>query len=70
MSNIIYVGPFKHHIQNYVELKKAVGYKYDTEASHLKRFDRFTVEKYSQATALTRPDHWRRRYPPNPGIDD
>lgn len=54
MSKIIFVGPFKQHIQNYIELKKAVGYKYNTEAGHLRRFDRFTLEKYSQATALTK----------------
>ena len=36
MNNIIYTGPFKDHIKNYIELKKAVGYKYDTEAEHLK----------------------------------
>lgn len=54
MNNIIYVGPFKHHIQNHVALKQAIGYKYDTEADHLKCFDAFTSEKYSGATALTK----------------
>jgi integrase/recombinase XerD len=54
MIEIIYTGPFKNHIQNHVELKRAVGYKYDTEAVHLKRFDRFTMEKYPHATALTK----------------
>jgi integrase/recombinase XerD len=54
MSNIIYVGPFKDHIQHYIELKKAIGYKYDTDASHLKRFARFTLEKYPETTVLTK----------------
>jgi len=54
MGEIIYEGPFKDHIKNHVELKQAVGYKYHTEASHLKRFDRFTFEKYSYATVLTK----------------
>ncbi|WP_028986832.1 tyrosine-type recombinase/integrase [Thermicanus aegyptius] len=54
MNEIIYEGPFKDHIRNHVELKRAVGYKYDTDASHLKRFDRFTLEKYPDATALTK----------------
>src|SRR5690606_17370182 len=54
MGEIIYEGSFKDHIKNHVELKQAVGYKYDTEASHLKRFDRFTFEKYSYATVLTK----------------
>lgn len=54
MSEIIYEGPFKSHIKNHVELKQAVGYKYDTEAGHLKRFDRFTLKNYHMATALTK----------------
>ncbi|SFR19009.1 hypothetical protein [Desulfoscipio geothermicus] len=36
MSNFIYEGPFGKHIQDFVQLKKAIGYKYDTEARHLK----------------------------------
>ncbi|MAE40915.1 MAG: integrase [Psychrobacter sp.] len=54
MSEIIYEGPFKDHIKNHVELKRAVGYKYDTDADHLKRFDRFTLAKYPHATVLTK----------------
>ena len=54
MSEIIYEGPFKEHIKNHLELKRAVGYKYDTEAGHLKRFDRFTLERYPHASTLTR----------------
>lgn len=54
MSNNNYEGPFKDHLKNHVELKKAVGYKYDAEESHFKRFDRFTREKYSDTTNLTK----------------
>lgn len=54
MNKIIYKGPFKDHIENYVKLKQAVGYKYDAEASHLKRFDRFTLEKYPEIIVLTK----------------
>ena len=54
MDNIIYTGPFKEHIKNHVELKQAIGYKYHTEAVRLKCFDRFTLEKYSKATTLTK----------------
>lgn len=54
MSKIIYKGPFKNHIKSYVELKRAVGYKYEAEARHLKRFDRFMLEKYPYATVLTK----------------
>lgn len=54
MHNIVYTGFFKNHIQDYVELKKAIGYKYDTQANCLKRFDEFTLEKHPEATALTK----------------
>ena len=54
MHSILYTGPFKDHLQNYVDLKRAVGYKYDTEVGHLKRFDRFTLERYPESAALTK----------------
>jgi len=54
MDKIIYEGPFRDHIKNHVELKRAVGYKYVTEAQHLKHFDRLTLEKYPSATVLTK----------------
>ena len=54
MSEIIYEGPFKNHLQSHVELKKAIGYKYDTDARHLKRFDRYTMEKYPHVAELTK----------------
>jgi integrase/recombinase XerD len=49
-----YAGPFKDHLQNFINLKQAIGYKYFTEANHFKRFDTFTLEKYPTATALTK----------------
>ena len=54
MNNFIYIGPFKDHIENHLKLKQAVGYKYNADASRLKRFDQFTLEKYPQATILTK----------------
>lgn len=54
MNNIIYKGPFREPLQDHIKLKKAVGYKYDTEATHLKRFDKFTREKYPDTTTLTK----------------
>ena len=54
MTEIVYTGPFKIHLQNHVQLKKAMGHKYNTQAVHLKRFDRFTLEKYPDALALTK----------------
>ncbi len=54
MSNIVFEGPFGKYIQDFVQLKKAIGYKYDSEAIHLKRFDRFTLEKYPSVNSLTK----------------
>lgn len=54
MNNIIYRGPFKDHIKDYIELKQAVGYKYNTEAKNLQRFDKFTSTKYPNATVFTK----------------
>lgn len=54
MTEIIYEGPFKEYIKDHVELKRAIGYKYDTDAGHLKRFDRFMLDKYPRTTVLTK----------------
>lgn len=54
MNDIFYIGPFKDHIQNHIELKQAIGYKYEAEAKHFKRFDRFVLDHYPNATALTK----------------
>ena len=54
MDDIFYTGPFKEHIQNHIELKQAIGYKYDADTKHLKRFDRFVLDNYPNATVLTK----------------
>jgi len=54
MGKIIYESSFKNHLQSHVDLKQAIGYKYETDAGHLKRFDRFLVENYPLATSLTK----------------
>lgn len=54
MNKYIYYGPFKKYIQDFIKLKKSLGYKYHAESAHLKRFDTFTVEKYDSANALTK----------------
>lgn len=54
MTNPIYTGPLKDHLQHYVDLKRAIGYKFNEEASHLKRFDIFILEKYPEVTGLTK----------------
>ena len=52
MDDIFYTGPFKSHIQNHIELKQAIGYKYDADAKHLKRFDRFVLDHYPNVLLL------------------
>ena len=54
MDNINYQGPFKDHFQSYIDLKQAVGYKYNIEAKHLERFDKFTLQKYPETSVLTK----------------
>lgn len=65
MTHIPYYGPFKEYIKNHVELKQSVGYKYIADAEHLKRFDTFTLGKYSSATTLTKEIvlDWCRKMP-------
>lgn len=45
---------FHQWIKDFIELKKAVGYQYDTEQEHLMRFERFISEKYPTAISLTK----------------
>jgi integrase/recombinase XerD len=54
MGKIIYESSFKNHIKSHIDLKQAVGYKYETDADQLKRFDRFALENYPLATSLTK----------------
>ena len=54
MNKIIYSGPFASQLHDHIALKQAIGYKYETDARHLLRFDRFTAEKYPDATALSK----------------
>lgn len=54
MSDYLYKGPFAEHILNHVQLKQAIGYKYDSEARHLLRFSDFIYRRYPEATALTK----------------
>lgn len=54
MNEYIFSGPFAVHIKNHVDLKKAIGYKYDTEARHLLRFSIFTAKRYSEASELSK----------------
>lgn len=54
MNKYIYYGPFKTLIQDFIELKQAIGYKYFAEAGHLKRFDTFSLKQHPCASSLTK----------------
>ena len=54
MSNIVFEGPFKQEIQDFISLKRSIGYKYLTEAGILKRFDLFLAENHPDATEMTK----------------
>jgi integrase len=54
MKNYRFSGPFAKYIKNHVQLKQAVGYKYEVEAKHLLRFSSFTAEKYPEVSILSK----------------
>ena len=54
MGKLMYESSFKNYLQSHVDLKQAVGYKYETDAHQLKRFDRFIFDNYPHATTLTK----------------
>lgn len=54
MSNDVFTGPFHQYLDDFVQLKQAIGYKFDSGAGALQRFDRFTREKYPNADMLTK----------------
>lgn len=54
MNKYTYNGIFKNYIKEFIELKQSLGYKYFSEAVHLKRFDVFTLEKYHSSNTLSR----------------
>lgn len=54
MNKYIYYGPFKTYIHDFIELKQAIGYKYFSGSQQLKRFDTFTLNKYTSETVLTK----------------
>lgn len=53
MGKIVYESFFKDYLRSHVDLKQALGYRYETEEVQLKRFDRYLVENYPLATSLT-----------------
>ena len=54
MNNPIFVGPFKKEMQDFIALKRAIGYKYNTESGILKRFDTFLSKHHPSLMTLTK----------------
>jgi len=54
LNNPIFVGPFKKEMQDFIAVKRALGYKYNTELGILKRYDAFLVQHYPSLTILTK----------------
>ena len=54
MNDPIFIGPFKKEMQDFISLKRALGYKYNTEPGVLKRFDTFLTKHYSSLSSLTK----------------
>lgn len=53
MREIVFMGPFRQYLQEFVQLKQAIGYKFDAGAMQLQRFDRFTLHHYPSTGCLT-----------------
>jgi len=49
----VYHGPFAEYCQRFIDQKRALGLKYRTEEQLLRNFDRYTSQKYPDATQLT-----------------
>ena len=54
MAEPVFAGPFKKEMQDFISLKRSVGYKYNTEPGILKRFATYLAAKYSQADTLSK----------------
>jgi integrase len=49
-----YSSAFAAYISGMIEQKRALGYKYESQTSMLKRFDQFCLERYPNETTLSR----------------
>ncbi|MFR3824027.1 MULTISPECIES: tyrosine-type recombinase/integrase [Hungatella] len=54
MAEPTFTGPFRKEMEDFISLKRSVGYKYNTEPSILKRFDSYLAAKYPDAATLSR----------------
>lgn len=52
MAEPVFAGPFKKEMQDFISLKRSIGYKYSTEPGILKRFDIYLAVNYPEANTL------------------
>ena len=50
MAEPTFTGPFRKEMENFISLKRSVGYKYNTEPGILKRFDSYLAAKYPEGS--------------------
>lgn len=54
MNDPVFTGPFRKEMQDFISLKRAIGYKYATEPGILKRFDAFLALNHAGLASLTK----------------
>ena len=54
LSSHTFVGPLKKEMRDFIDLKRSIGYLYQTEEGILKRFDVFLEAKYSSISSLSK----------------
>lgn len=54
MNEYSFYGPFSKELQEFIEVKQAIGYKYLKGTSILRRFDGLTAERHPLADTLTK----------------
>ena len=63
MSDTVYTSVFKKEFQDLVDLKRALGFAYQTEAGAFRRIDSFFIENRLSAKYITKElcDLWCRK---------
>jgi len=65
MDDIVYIGPLRKQMENFVNYKRSLGYSYHEEADRIKRFDQMIQNIWPNAEYITKEiaDAWCRRQP-------
>ncbi|MGB8454775.1 MAG: tyrosine-type recombinase/integrase [Anaerocolumna sp.] len=65
MDDIVYIGPLRKQMENFVNYKRSLGYSYHEEADRIKRFDQMIQSNWPKAEYITKEiaDAWCRRQP-------